>query len=160
MQLAPQEIDELVERYYSATLHYCLWQCRDRQLAQDLTQETFYRTLRALGSQTLRRDTVQAYLYATARHLWIDEQRRGHPRFWAEETEPAEHDQGLARVEADDAFLRLVARLPPPQKEALVLRFGHGLSLREVAAVQQCALRTAQSRVRRGLEQLRREVEP
>lgn len=159
MELSGREIDELVERYYGAILHYCRWQCKDAQLAQDLTQETFYRALRALGGRTLRRDTLQAYLYATARHLWIDEVRRGRACVLQEEAEAA-GDRDLARVEADDAFLRLVARLPQPQKEALVLRFGHGLSLREVAAVQQCGLRTAQSRVRRGLEQLRREVEP
>lgn len=155
-----KEINAWVEAHYAALLSYCFWLCRSRQTAEDLAQEAFYRAIRALGQGQVREKTLRAYLYTTARHLCADEARRKPPLYLEEGPEPWAEDPALAAAETTDAFLRLVEGLPAVQREALILRFGHRLSLREVAAVQHCTLRTAQSRVRRGLEQLRREVEP
>lgn len=48
-----------------------------------------------------------------------------------------------------------VQQLPPPLREAIVLRYWAGHSFQEMAQIMNCPLGTAQSRVRRGFEQLR-----
>lgn len=58
-------------------------------------------------------------------------------------------------VENRDMAERLLASLPPEQKEAVLLRYGEGLKYREIAAVTGQPLRTVQSRVRKALKTLR-----
>ena len=58
-------------------------------------------------------------------------------------------------VENRDMAKRLLANLPPEQREAVLLRYGEGLKYREIAAVTGQPLRTVQSRVRKALKTLR-----
>ena len=50
--------------------------------------------------------------------------------------------------------------LTPQLREALVLRYWSGQSFKEMAAILNCPLGTAQSRVRRAFEQLRKQLTP
>ena len=58
-------------------------------------------------------------------------------------------------IENRDMAERLLASLPPEQREAVWLRYGEGLKYREIAAVTGQPLRTVQSRVRIALKTLR-----
>ena len=97
----------------------------------------------------------RAWLYTIARNLCIDAARRPVPLV-PEEERTAEED-GFARLEDEDAFLRRLQALPRPQQEALLLRFGHGLGFKEIGQITGVPPRTAQSRVRLGLTALKRE---
>ena len=61
-------------------------------------------------------------------------------------------------IENRDLAQRLLAGLPPEQREAILLRYGQGLKYREIAAVTGLPLRTVQSRVRKALKTLREET--
>jgi RNA polymerase sigma-70 factor (ECF subfamily) len=52
-------------------------------------------------------------------------------------------------------LVSILDRLPPSQREALLLAFGGGLTMSEVAAAAGVPLGTAKSRVRLGLAKLR-----
>jgi RNA polymerase sigma factor (sigma-70 family) len=45
--------------------------------------------------------------------------------------------------------------LSPRLREAIVLRYGHGLTYREIAEIMECPQKTAESRVRLAHERLR-----
>ena len=63
-----------IEAQYEKIYRYCYYRLRDRERAEDVTQETF---LRWFASDTYRdRDQLLQYLYTVARHLCADERRR------------------------------------------------------------------------------------
>ena len=63
-----------IDQHYDKIYKYCYFRLHNRDLAEDITQETF---LRFFASETYR-DTGQAlqYLYTVARNLCIDERRK------------------------------------------------------------------------------------
>lgn len=63
-----------IEEQYEKVYRYCYYRLRDRDRAEDVTQETF---LRWFSSDTYRdRNQLLHYLYTVARHLCADESRR------------------------------------------------------------------------------------
>lgn len=63
-----------LEDQYDKIYRYCYFRLRDRERAEDVTQETF---LRWLASDTYRdKNQLLHYLYTVARNLCTDESRR------------------------------------------------------------------------------------
>ena len=144
--------DTLIERYYAAILRYCARHTACIQTAEDLTQEVFLHLFRTIGSYR-EQGQFRAYLYRIAYCLCVDAARQ-------RKTEPLPEDMTdtaapFETVENRDMAERLLASLPPEQREAVWLRYGEGLKYREIAAVTGQPLRTVQSRVRIALKALR-----
>jgi len=62
---------------------------------------------------------------------------------------------GSAQVEQRDELVRLLLRLPPAQRAAIVLRYWEDLSEAEAADVLGCSASTVRSATSRGLRRLR-----
>ena len=62
----------------------------------------------------------------------------------------------IHKVEDQDEIRYLLKTLSPEQREAVILRFGEQLSFAEIAKVMGCNIRTAQSRVRWALKNMRK----
>lgn len=146
--------DELVARYYPSVLRYCRWHSVSRWQAEDLTQETFYRVFRSLD-RYIGQGNFRAYVFRTAYHLCVDESRRP---VWdiLSEHEKSPGD-AIEQVENIETVKYLLEKLPEPQREAVILRFGENLSFREIARITGTPLRTVQSRIRLALNMLRKE---
>ena len=43
------EFEEVYQRYFRDVYRYCLALCRDEQMAEEVTQETFFKALNAIG---------------------------------------------------------------------------------------------------------------
>jgi RNA polymerase sigma-70 factor (ECF subfamily) len=110
----------------------------DRQLADDLLQETFYRFLRAAAthdSETHRRNS----LYRIATNLARDARRRSLVRAPFSmscadiERVPSGEHGGTAERRAD--FKRAMSQLKPRERAMLWLAYAEGASHREIADV-------------------------
>ena len=112
------DIEELYDKIY----RYCYYRLRNRELAEDVTQETF---LRWFASDTYReKNQLLQYLYTVARHLCIDEYRSPVSQTLPEDTPDGEGDLSLSvalRFELD--------KLPPEDRELLLLRYVNGESM-------------------------------
>ena len=64
-------------------------------------------------------------------------------------------EAALTERDTRDAVEAALAALSPRLREAVVLRYGHGLTYREIAKVMDCPQKTAESRVRLAHEALR-----
>ncbi|MCY3945619.1 MAG: RNA polymerase sigma factor [Anaerolineaceae bacterium] len=131
--------------------------------AADLTQETW---LRAWGAfDRLRPNSnVRAWLYRIATNCALSALRSARREVPLPEDldvpdeartalEQLEHGEELALV------LEKVGALPPRQRAAVLLRFGHELRYSELACVLRCSEANARANVSLGVRRLRRELE-
>lgn len=150
-------LDELVRRLYPGVLRYCACHTREAQTAEDAAQETFLRFVRHLHRYA-HTGRLKSYLYTIAANVCTDLWRKHTALPLGEEAELPFFETGFAAAEADADCLRLLAGLPAAQREVLLLRFSQDLTLREVAETLGIPLRTAQSRLRTALANLRAQL--
>lgn len=62
-----------IEEQYDKIYRFCYYRVRNKEIAEDLTQETF---LRFMNSRYEERGEVTRYLYTIARNLCIEESRQ------------------------------------------------------------------------------------
>lgn len=145
--------EEHVWRVYG----YIAYRAPDRGTAEDLTQATFERALRAWARFDPRRSSEATWLLAIARNLLIDHHRRGEPELVGRMDErdltpdpgPEEHYAGSAELQ--DALSQLSGR----DLEVLALRFGADLEGPEIASMLQLSLANVQQIQSRSLRKLR-----
>lgn len=163
----------LVERHQERIFGYLMGMVHDRQLANDLFQETFYRVLAAMQRQRgsyARQGRWLAWVMRIARNATLDHLRSR--KKW-QDVEAGVDDDGYSFWDrlpdddprADDMLHRLeqqawldeaIQRLPPEQREVLLLRHETDLTFREIAELTEVSINTALGRMRYALLNLRR----
>ncbi|TQF82232.1 sigma-70 family RNA polymerase sigma factor [Elioraea sp. Yellowstone] len=126
---------------------------RDRAEAEDLVQETTLRALAAWG-QYQPGTNLRAWLFAIQRNLFRQGLRRRRPQ-----GEPAEERGAPPGQDAHMAMgelARALRRLPPAQREAILLVGAQGFSYEEAAAICATAVGTMKARVSRARSALAR----
>ncbi len=137
-----------------------------REDAEDLTQQTFERALKAWGRFDETRAGAATWLIAIARNLLIDRHRadrsdRLEPigeEGLRPEWEPAGGDPAQ-RLGPDPELEAALNRLPERDREILALRFGADLTGAEIAALTGLSLANVQQILSRSLRRLRGELE-
>ena len=163
----PELLDRLIERYQHRLLRYLVFLTGNRELAEDIFQETWIRVMER-GKQYNGKAKFDTWLFAIARHLVIDWSRKKTPTsleaiqeqlgnehaFDVASTGPSPFDAVTAREPRENVQAAL-GRLDAAHREVLVLRFHEELSLEEIAIVTGAPLSTVKSRLYRGLAALR-----
>ena len=107
-----------LEEQYMRIYRYCYFKVRQRELAEDLTQETFLRFLQS--THYVHTGKAMQYLYTIARNLCVDASRRPQMQTLDEEAADWEaEDTLLTRLSVKMAL----ARLPEAERELLLLRY-------------------------------------
>jgi RNA polymerase sigma-70 factor, ECF subfamily len=141
---------------------------RDTAAAEDVVQDVFLELWRSPATYDSRRGELPSYLRMLVRHRALDRWRSRVVALAAVERAQAQARSGRHADDsaADRVIRRETARalraalddLPAPQREAILLAYGSGLSAPEVATVTNTPLGTAKSRVRLGLMAARRRL--
>ena len=161
----PELLDRLIEQYQHRLLRYLISLTGNRELAEDLFQETWIRVLER-GHQYDGRHEFSTWLYAVARNLAIDYLRRKkpvsldllmedeeHAPFEPADTRPLAWEQVAQQQQAESVGVTL-GGLPAEYREVIGLRFQDELSLEEIAVVTGAPLGTVKSRLYRALNLL------
>lgn len=136
---AADPFETLYLRHRTAVYRYARSRSASDDDAADLTALTFERAFVAYGRYREAGGGVLAWLFRIARNAAIDEAR--HRRLAAEreplvaQTSADDPPDELARSETADEVRGLLALLPEPAREAVVLRYASGLTAREIAEV-------------------------
>ena len=161
----PDLLDRLIEQYQHRLLRYLVYLSGNRELAEDLFQETWIRVLER-GHQYDGKHEFSTWLYAVARNLTIDYLRKKNPvsldgLMGDEEHAPLEPAdprpmawEVVQRQERAERIGAALLSIPVEYRETVVLRFQEGLSLDEIATVTHAPLGTVKSRLYRGLNML------
>lgn len=134
-----EDFESLYTRYYRAVYAYLMTLCRDEHLAAELTQETFFKALKALDRFD-GRCPVNVWLCRIAKNALIDAKRKNTRELPADTApEPPDPAQAVgAALEDRDAALRIhraLHRLPDPYREVFWLRVYGELSFAEIAGL-------------------------
>ena len=161
----PDLLDRLIEQYQHRLLRYLVYLSGNRELAEDLFQETWIRVLER-GHQYDGRHEFSTWLYAVARNLTIDYLRKKNPvsldglmndedhaPLDPADTRPLAWEVLQQHEQAERVSAALLG-IPAEYRETVVLRFQEGLALDEIATITGAPLGTVKSRLYRGLNML------
>ena len=156
--------ERLFEQHAERLFSFLAYRTGNRAQAEDLLSETFERVLRSHHRFDPRRGSERRWLYTIALNLLRDQaRRRTHEERTLQHvgagTPPPETDPGLAAVEHRDELHRALAVLSDDEREAIALRFGADLKLRDVARVLGDGESAVEGRIYRALRKLHDELD-
>ena len=161
----------LIERHQSKIYGFIYSKINDRDLSDDIFQDTFIKVIKTLKSQSYNEEgKFLPWVMRIAHNLVVDHFRKAKKMPYQRETEEYSifnymTDNSLniegqiisEQVESDLA--KLLDELPADQKEVLVMRMYQDLSFKEIADLTGVSINTALGRMRYALLNLRKIIE-
>ena len=145
----------LVERHRTALVRMCCLCLGDASLAEDAAQETFLKAYRALDSFRGECDE-KTWLMRIAINTCRDMRRSRWTRHVDRRVTPEMLPEASAPFEERDEELTLAQmRLPPKQREAVLLRYYQRMSLAQTAQAMGVTVSTVSKQLGRALRSLR-----
>jgi len=158
--------DELMSRYNRQIYYLAFRMTKNREDAEDISQEVFVRIFKSL-SKWKPRASFYTWLRTVAVNLCIDHHRARVRR----QTQPLENKEGVVmdipinssedpiRIaesgELMQRILRATDELSPRQRKAFMLFHYGGLSLKEAAEIMGCAVGTIKAHLNRATAKMR-----
>jgi RNA polymerase sigma-70 factor, ECF subfamily len=134
--------------------------CGNVDRADDLVQETLLRAIANINSFEPGTN-MSAWLFTILRNLFRSEYRKRRREVEDGDGRYADtlksHPEQYGRVEFEE-LREALAKLPPDQREALILVGASGFSYEEAAAICDCAVGTIKSRVNRARTRLAQQL--
>ncbi len=166
----PKILDELILQYQHRLMRYLMYLTANRELAEDLFQETWMRVM-LRGPQFRGNSQFVTWLFTIARNLVFDLKRKGSVTRSLEEMTETGDERSLRRPtreltqfdhaaaqEAERLVGLSLSALSPQQREVFVLRFQQELPLQEIAALTGAPISTVKARLYRGLAVLKARI--
>jgi RNA polymerase sigma-70 factor (ECF subfamily) len=161
----------LIERHQSKIYGFIYSKINDRDLSDDIFQDTFIKVIKTLKSQSYNEEgKFLPWVMRIAHNLVIDHFRKAKKMPFQRETEEYSifnymTDNSLnvegqiisQQVESD--LNKLLDELPEDQKEVIMMRIYQDLSFKEIADLTGVSINTALGRMRYALLNLRKIIE-
>lgn len=165
--MQPQEqFAKAYDQHADAIFRHCCLRVRDRELAKDLTQETFMKAWKYYSEgEGEKIENLKALLYKIATNLIIDHSRRPSSKQSAslEDLVEAGFEPGEDRsdklkdeLDAKDA-LKILDNIKEDYREVLILRYFNDLSLKQTAEALQISENLVSVRLNRALQELKKQ---
>lgn len=161
--------DVLLTRHQAKVYNYILQMVKDRNLADDIFQETFVKAITTIKQgRYAEAGKFSAWVCRIARNLIIDNFRQEKVEATVS-TDDSNFDvlnrKDLSEDTIEDMLIdsqiqadvrRIVKQLPDSQREVLIMRYYKGLSFKEIADITGVSINTALGRMRYAILNLRR----
>ena len=121
-----------IEGQYDKIYRYCYFKLFDKQLAQDITQETFLRFYR--HEVSIKKNQELPYLYTIAKNLCIDAFRKKPVESLDVIAEDAAYDPTEQWIN-DFTLKTIIAKLPQDEQDILYLRYASELSIVSISKI-------------------------
>ena len=153
----------LFERHHRPLFRYFVSMNRDREAAEDLVQDVFFRILRYRASYNPAQ-SFTAWMYQIARNAGLDQVRKRKAEVVDIDTFADRRaelvsaapgpEERLSRVQDLALLQRALDRLPEDKREILVLSRFQGMKHEEIAEILGCEVGTVKVRVYRAIRAL------
>ncbi len=153
-------LEELYCRYHKEIFLYLFSLCRNKEISEDLCQDTFVKALLSLSE---KHGNFRAWLYVVARNLWLNQ-----AKFRNKETDQEELPELTVEDDILDNMITgekhkllyiAMQKLSPQKKEVLSLQYWSGLSQKEIAAVMHITSENVRVLSYRGKKDLKKILE-
>lgn len=144
---------KLYLKYFDSIYRYIFFKVnQNRQDAEDLTEIVFFKAWEKIEAFDAQAGGFRAWIYKIAHNQVIDHYKKENRQTTLHETVIDEkqnlEEKVLQDLEHENA-LKAIEKLPPDQKEVIVMKFIEGLSNREIAKIlgkEENAIRAVQFR--------------
>ena len=148
--------EALVRALHSDLYRYAFWLCHEKQVAEDLVQETFLRAWRALDSLKDEKAAKSWLITILRRENARRFERKRFEMSEYEEMSVADNSSITNEQEIENNWLReKIALLPEEYREPLVLQVIGGFSGEEIAKMLELNKNTVMTRLFRARNQLK-----
>ncbi|MGJ3238283.1 MAG: sigma-70 family RNA polymerase sigma factor [Anaerolineae bacterium] len=159
----------LYQHFASGVYRLCYGLVLNHHDAEDVLQESFVYAFKNLHQYDARKSAFKTWLYTIAvsrcrntyrrkRFITLDLSQLLHAQLAGPASDMPE--AVMAQRESVEAIQSALVELSPALREAVVLRYGHGLTYREIAEIMDCPQKTAESRVRLAHNKLKDVLQP
>lgn len=157
----PEAFEILVRKYYQNIYQFCVRRCNgDTALAADLTQDTFLKLIEHIQQYKLTGKFINFLLTIAVNTCNNNFKKKSPDIIDMDALSSVQSDinvsEEILRQEDSKIIQQAIDRLPDMQKEVIILRFYHDRKLKEIAAITGVSLPTAKSRLKQGLDKLKR----
>jgi RNA polymerase sigma-70 factor (ECF subfamily) len=167
--------EQLLMRHKEKMFRFIYLKVRDRDLAEDLFQETFVKVINTLKLGAYNEEgKFLPWAMRIAHNLVIDHFRRSSKVRMISESSSLKDDFNIFSVLANDSknvqeqwiydeleqqMVELIEHLPENQKDILKMRIFQDLSFKDIAEMEDISINTALGRMRYALINLRKLIE-
>lgn len=164
-------ISKLIERYSRRVRDYINMMVKDRDVADDIFQETFIKAVRVIddGRYTdngkflswilrIAHNQVIDHFRAQKQSRQVTEAEAGYDVLGTLRFAERTVEDELVSSQIENDVRRLVELLPDEQREVVMMRYYGGLSFKEIAGQTDVSINTALGRMRYALINLRRMI--
>jgi RNA polymerase sigma-70 factor (ECF subfamily) len=159
-------LEQFYDRYGAVVYRMALRMLKNRELAENVVQEVFWRVWRRSASFINERGRVAQWLFRIVHNLCIDELRRmrarpmplyedaEHPVIQQLIDEQIDVPAAAWTTEQRRMIAEALGELPAAQRQAIALAYFGGMSHQQIASKLNRPLGTIKTRVRLGLQKL------
>lgn len=145
-----------IELQYEKIYRYCFFKIHNREIAEDITQETFLRFLESRGY----RDTGKTlhYLYTIARNLCIDEYRKPPTESFNESASDLDDNFSDDKILNNISLQAALSELKEEDRELLLLRYANEVPITVISSILQISRFAIYRRLTKILNELQKKL--
>ena len=167
--------ETLLLRHKSNVFHYVLSKVKDRELADDIFQDTFIKVIKTLKAGNYNEEgKFLPWVLRIAHNLVVDHFRRTNKvRMISESSSSSEEfnifsvlaqedltiEQSISKNELESQIVDVMQHLPESQKEILYMRIFQDMSFKDISEAKNISINTALGRMRYALINMRKLIE-
>ncbi|MEZ4211138.1 MAG: RNA polymerase sigma factor [Candidatus Paceibacterota bacterium] len=157
---------ESYEEFSDAIFRYSLFQTSNREIALDITQDTFTKTWQYLqkGEEV---ENIKAFLYRVAKNLIVDHRRKKKSSsldeimeagidFTEEENVLEEKEKNFDKEKDRQKLLKTIEKIDEKYKEILLMRYVEEMSIKEISEILDKSQNHTSVMIHRGVEKLKK----
>ena len=135
-----QNIEEIYKQYFKTVYKYLFCLTRNENLAEELTQETFYNAIKHIG-KFKGECKISVWLCQIAKHLWYKELKKKklliiEGNYEEKDFESSENiEENVIEKESKEILYKKIEGLDEKTKEVINLRIYGELSFKEISEI-------------------------